>query len=330
MDIKEKVDYENKSQQIISFEYAYLSKDKNNNEQLKGNKVLPSINNPKLHTVQTNKNLKAQYLTSEQLLNIFIEKLFEKKLKNLNEKFNLNLIFPLYLSEKQKDNIKKIFKNKLDNNENFKDISIKYEDEMNFYLKKIKTKIENKKVEKTSENEKTQNKIIFIHFGGSSLVVILYNFYTEEIIKRKEKLIGGIDIDIKLTKDSLTKFTIENNGIKISDITLIYKVKNKIEEEKKNLYSNNKDKLEINIDRFKFGIPLKYKIDKDYLIIGIENIIDDFNNILKDVLENENKDEIKNVIYTGNNFKFKIFEEILFEYFPKNICESIFDEELKF
>ena len=92
---------------------------------------------------------------------------------------------PLYLNEEQKDKIKKIFKNKLDNNENFKDIFIG--DEMNFYLEKIKTKIENKKVEKTSENEKTQNKIIFIHFGGSSLVVILYNFYTEEIIKRINK-----------------------------------------------------------------------------------------------------------------------------------------------
>ena len=51
--------------------------------------------------------------------------------------------------------------------------------------------------------------------------------------------------------------------------------------------------------------------------------------ILENVLENENKDEIKNVIYTGNNFKFKIFEEILLKKFP-NICESIFDEELKF
>ena len=201
---------------------------------------------------------------------------------------------------------------------------------MKFYLEKIKTKIENKKVEKTSENEKPQNKLIFIHFGGSSLVVILCDCNTGKIIKRKEKLIGGIDIDIKLTKDSLTKFKNDSNGIKITDITLIYQVKNKIEEEKKNLYSNKKDKLEINIDRFKFGIPLKYEKDKDYLIIGIEKIIDDFNNILKDVLENENKDEIKNVIYTGNNFKFKIFEEILFEYFDKNICESIFDEELTF
>ena len=44
----------------------------------------------------------------------------------------------------------------------------------------------------------------------------------------------------------------------------------------------------------------------------------------------EHFEEIKNVIYTGNNFKFKIFEKILFDYFPKNICESIFDEELTF
>ena len=179
-------------------------------------------------------------------------------------------------------------------------------------------------------NKKFEDKIIFIHFGGSSLVVILCDCNTGKIIKRKEKLIGGIDIDIKLTKDSLTKFKNDSNGIKITDITLIYKVKNKIEEEKKNLYSNNKDKLEINIDRFKFGIPLKYEKDKDYLLIGIENIIDDFNKILDDVLENENKDEIENVIYTGNNFKFKIFEEILFEKFGKNICKSIFDEELTF
>ncbi len=328
LDIKEKVEYENKSQQIISFEYAYLSSGKKNHELLSKQKALPSINNPKLYTVQTSKNLNAKSLTSEQLLNMYIENLLEKKLKNLNEKFNLNLILPLYLSEEQKDKIGKNFKNKLSENENFGDICI--ENEMNFYLEKIKTKIENKKVEKTSENEKTQNKIIFIHFGGSSLVVILYNFYTEEIIKRKEKLIGGIDIDITLTKDSLTKFKNDSNGIKITDITLIYKVKNKIEEEKKNLYSNKKDKLEINIDKIKFSFSLKYEISKEYLLKGIENIIDDFNKILKDILENENKDEIKNVIYTGNNFKFKIFEEILFDYFPKNICESIFDEELTF
>jgi len=295
----------------------------------KGNKIFPSVEQPKLYTYCNNKNLNIHHYNSEELLNIFIEKLFEEKLKTINEKFNLKLILPLYLSEEQKDKIEKIFKNKLCDNKNFKNILIG--DEMKFYLEKIKTKIENnKKTEKTSESEKTQNKIIFIHFGGSSLVAILYNFYTEEIIKRKEKLIGGIDIDITLTKDCLEKFKNDSNGIKITDITLIYKVKNKIEEEKKNLYSNNKDKLEINIDRFKFGIPLKYKIDKDYLIIGIENIIDDFKNILENVLENENKDEIKNVIYTGNNFKFKIFEEILFEYFPKNICESIFDEELTF
>ena len=95
------------------------------------------------------------------------------------------------------------------------------------------------------------------------------------------------------------------------------------------LYSNNKDKLEINIERFKYGLTLKYEINKDYLIIAIEDIIDEINKILKNILENVNIDEIKNVIYTGNNFKFKIFEEILFEYFPKDICEHIFDEELK-
>jgi hypothetical protein len=165
---------------------------------------------------------------------MYIENLFEKKFKNINEKFNLNLILPLYLSEEQKDKIGKIFKNKLSDNENFKDIFIG--DEMNFYLEKIKTKIENnKKTDKTSENEKTQNKIIFIHFGGSSLVIILYDFCNDKIIKKKEKLIGGIDIDITLTKDCLTKFKKDSNGIKMKDITLIYKVKNLIEEEKKKI-----------------------------------------------------------------------------------------------
>ena len=111
--------------------------------------VIPSnTDSQKSKTVQPIKNLNSQYFISEQLLNMYIENLYEKKLKNLNEKFNLNLIFPLYLNQEQKDKIKKIFKNKLDNNENFKDIFI--EDEMNFYLEKIKTKIENKKVEKTS------------------------------------------------------------------------------------------------------------------------------------------------------------------------------------
>ena len=89
-------------------------------------------------------------------------------------------------------------------------------------------------------------------------------------------------------------------------------------------------KLEINIDKIKFNNSLKYKISKEDLIKCNENIINDFKMILENVLEKENKNEIKNVIYTGNNFKFKIFEEILFEKFDKNICISIFDEELKF
>ena len=233
LDIKEKVDYENKSQQIISFEYAYLSTNNNSHVDKDGKKIIPSQNEKgKSKTVQSDKNLNSQYFTSEQLLNMYIENLFEKKLKNLNEKFNLKLILPLYLNEEQKDKIKKIFKNKLDNNENFKDIFI--EDEMNFYLEKKIKKIENKKVEKTSENEKTQNKIIFIHFGGSSLVAILYDCDAGKIIKKSEKLIGGIDIDITLTKDCLAKFKNDNNGVKIMDITPIYKVKNLIEEEKKN------------------------------------------------------------------------------------------------
>ena len=328
----------------ISFNYMYLSsrkeeekKDNNQEEEKKDNnkeenekvinhrkledkkkdKILPSVEQPKLYTQQNNKNLNIHHYTSEELLNIFIENLIKDKLNNLkDEYFSLKLILPPYLNDQQKEKIKNIFLNKLGKEKTKNLINFIIKDEMDYYLENL--------------NKKFENKIIFIHFGGSSLVVILCDCNTGKIIKRKEKLIGGIDIDIKLTKDSLTKFTIENNGIKISDITLIYKVKNKIEEEKKNLYSNNKDKLEINIDRFKFGIPLKYKIDKDDLIIGIENIIDEFNKILQDVLENENKDEIKNVFYTGNNFKFRIFEEILFEKFDKNICKSIFDEELKF
>jgi hypothetical protein len=321
LDVKEKIEFE----KTISFEYAYLSTNNNSHVDKDGKKIIPSQNEKgKSKTVQTDKNLNAQYFTSEQLLNMYIENLLEKKLKNLNEKFNLNLILPLYLDEEQKDKIKKIFENKLNNNENFKEIFI--EDEMNFYLEKIKTKIENKKVEKTSENEKTQNKIIFIHFGGSSLVIILYDCDAGKIIKRKEKLIGGIDIDIKLTKDSLSKFTNENKEYKISDSSLIYKVKNKIEEEKKNLYSNNKDKLEINIEKFKHNKPLKYELnDEDEILSPIDDILEGFENIIINILENVNEDEIKNVICIGNNFKFIIFKKILFEHLPEELCEFIFE-----
>ncbi len=215
LDVKEKIEMENNIQKLISFEYAYHpSEDKKSRVGLgDGNKALPSINNPKPQTYQTIKNLNTQSFTSEELLNMYIKNLLEKKLKNLNEKFNLNLILPLYLSEKQKDKIEKIFKSNLSDNENFGDIFIG--DEMNFYLEKIKTKIENnKKTEKTSESEKTQNKIIFIHFGGSSLVIILYDFCNYKIIKKEEKLIGGIDIDITLTKDCFAKFKNDSNGLK--------------------------------------------------------------------------------------------------------------------
>jgi len=235
LDVKEKIEFENNIQNLISFEFKYQpSTEKKSHKNLNdNNKALPSINNPKPQTYQPTKNLNIQYFTSEQLLNMYIENLFEKKLKNLNEKFNLKLILHLFLSEEQKDKIEKIFKNKLSDNENFKNIFIG--DEMKFYLEKIKTKIENnKKTDKTSESEKTQNKIIFIHFGGSSLVIILYDFCNDKIIKKKEKLIGGIDIDITLTKDCLAKFKKDNNNIQITDSSPIYKIKNLIEEEKKN------------------------------------------------------------------------------------------------
>ncbi len=212
LDVKEKIELENKRLQIISFEFAYnSSEDKKSRVGLGKKKAIPSNkDDQKPKTVQPTKNLNSQYFTSEQLLNMYIENLFDKKLKNLKEKFNLKLILPLFLSEAQKDKIEKIFKNKLSVNENFKNIFIG--DEMKFCLEKIKTKIENKKVDKTSE--KTQNKIIFIHFGGSSLVIILYDFCNYKIIKKEEKLIGGIDIDITLTKDCFAKFKNDSNGLK--------------------------------------------------------------------------------------------------------------------
>ena len=184
LDVKEKIELENKRLQIISFEFAYSSSAEKKNHQNLGNKIVIPSNkdDQKPKTFQPTKNLNSQLFTSEQLLNMYIENLFEKKLKNLNEKFNLKLILPLYLSEAQKDKIEKIFKNKLSVNENFKNIFIG--DEMKFCLEKIKTKIENKKVDKTSE--KTQNKIIFIHFGGSSLVAILYDCDAGKIIKKKK------------------------------------------------------------------------------------------------------------------------------------------------
>ena len=184
LDVKEKIELENKRLQIISFEFAYNSSEDNKSRVGLGKKkAIPSnAEGQKPKTVQPTKNLNSQYFTSEQLLNMYIENLFDKKLKNLKEKFNLKLILPLFLSEAQKDKIEKIFKNKLSVNENFKNIFIG--DEMKFCLEKIKTKIENKKVDKTSE--KTQNKIIFIHFGGSSLVAILYDCDAGKIIKKKK------------------------------------------------------------------------------------------------------------------------------------------------
>jgi len=308
---------------IILFNYIFLSitieEEKYNKKdriEKDGNKIFPSIEKPKLWSQQNEKNLHYESYSSEELLSFYIDNLIEEKLNNLNEEyFSLQLILPLYLNDEQKAKIKNIFQTKLNEknlNENL--IDFKVFDEMNYCLGNI--------------NKKFENKIIFIHFGGSSLVVILYDYDNKQIIKKKEKLIGGIDIDIMLTKDSLTKFKNDNNGCSIMDVSLIYKVKNEIEEKKKELYTNNKDKLEINIERFKYGLTLKNEIEKDYLLIAIEDIIDEINDILKNILENVNKDEIKNVIYTGNNFKFKIFEHILYDYFPENICEHIFDEEL--
>jgi len=316
---------ENKDK-IFFFNYMFLSSSKEEeekdfnqklNREVKKdnqNKIFPSVSKPKVYTLLNKKIINLESFTSKDLLNLYITNIFEEKLNNLKEEyFVLQLILPLYLNDIQKAEIKYIFQtilNEKNLNKNLIDFIVK--DEMNYYLENI--------------NKNLENKIIFIHFGGSSLVVVLYDYDNKKIIKKEEKLIGGIDIDIMFTTDCLTKFKNDNNGCSIMDISLIYKVKNEIEEEKKKLYLNNK--LNIKIEKFKYGLTLKYEMDKDYLLIAIGDIITEINNILKNILKNVNKDEIKNVIYTGNNFKFKIFEEILYDYFPKNICEHIYDEEL--
>jgi len=290
--------------QIISFDYVYLS-EKINRKNMDGINILPSIDLAKqFHSVQSNKTLNKQTYTSEDLLNLYFKYLIKEKLNNINEEFELDLILPLYLNETQKKKIENIFRAKLkENGNNEKKVNVN--DEMNYYLGNI--------------NKKFENKIIFIHFGGSSLVVVLYDYDKEQIIKKEEKLIGGIDIDIKYTKDCLKKFP------NLDDISLIYKVKNEIEEEKKKLFLNDKNNLEINIENFKHNKPLKYELDKEDLLLTIEDILDGFENIIINILKNVNKEEIKNVICIGNNFKFIIFKNILFEYFPEKICEFIFE-----
>ena len=215
---------------IVSFNYMYLEEkekddkqtDKNNRREINGKKEIESLEKPKYLSVENRKNLTLQSYDSEQLLKIYTEYFIEEKLNNVkDEYYSLNLILPLYLNDIQKEKIKNIFLMKLDEknlSNNLNDFDVM--DEMSYYLQNL--------------NRNFENKIIFIHFGGSSLVIILYDCGKKNIIKKKEKLIGGIDIDIKLTKDSLAKFKNESNGIKIMDITLIYKVKNLIEEGKKN------------------------------------------------------------------------------------------------
>ena len=288
--------------QIISFDYEYLYL-KINRKNMDEINILPSIDLAKqFHSVQSNKTLNKQTFTSEDLLNLYFKYLIKEKLNNINEEFELDLILPLYLNETQKKKIENIFRAKLkENGNNEKKVNVN--DEMNYYLGNI--------------NKKFENKIIFIHFGGSSLVVVLYDYDKEQIIKKEEKLIGGIDIDIKYTKDCLKKFTNLN-------ISLIYKVKNEIEEEKKKLFLNDKNNLEINIE-FKHNKPLKYELDKEDLLLTIEDILDGFEKIIINILKNVNKEEIKNVICIGNNFKFIIIKKILFEYFPEKICEFIFE-----
>ena len=328
---------------LISFNYIYTSsftekkeeknmfkseininkddnKDKNDGkprEEKKGDKIFPSIKNEQNATVPNDGNMKQQSFSSEDLLNLYIENLIREKFNNLKkEYFSLKLILPSYLNDEQKEKIKNIFQTKLEEKElknNLND-EIIVKDEMIYFLENL--------------NKNFENKIIFIHFGGSSLVVILYDYNTKTIIKKLEKLIGGIDIDIMLTKNCLTKFKNDNNGCSIFERSLIYKVKNKIEEEKKNFYLNNNNKLEINLENIQYNLTLKYEINKEDLIKNIKFIKEEFNNILIDILKNVNKDEIKNVIYTGNNFKLKIFEEVLYQHFSENICESIFDEKL--
>ena len=70
-----------------------------------GNKIFPSVEQPKLYTYCNNKNLNIHHYTSEELLNIFIENLIKDKLNNLkDEYFSLKLILPPYLNNQQKKN----------------------------------------------------------------------------------------------------------------------------------------------------------------------------------------------------------------------------------
>ena len=82
LDVKEKIEFENNSQKIISFEFAYSSSaEKKSRKGLNlGNKIVIPSNkdDQKPKTFQPTKNLNSQLFTSEQLL-ICILKIYLKK-----------------------------------------------------------------------------------------------------------------------------------------------------------------------------------------------------------------------------------------------------------
>ena len=108
---EKKEDIEN----ISKSELFYDKEKKENNDKLhrrenKRNKKFESINEFKHFSLTNNKNTIILYFTSEQLLNLYIQNLFETKLNNLKkEYFSLKLIMPSYLNDEQKNRIKNIF-----------------------------------------------------------------------------------------------------------------------------------------------------------------------------------------------------------------------------
>ena len=306
---------------IIKFNFKLRKSNEKHRKFMESKKILESIKVNNHLTVDNNYYINYSP-TSKELLEIFIKLLYEDLPNIFNdikfEKININIIFPSYLNDVQKNIIKdifiEIFKNKFE-----KSLKLIFEDEINYYLYKISKKIQ------------IENKIIFIHFGGSSLVVILYDYNSKIILCKKEKLIGGLDIDVILTNKSLTKFEIDNNGAEIMDVIKIYRIKNEIEEQKKELGVDGD--LNIEIESIKYNRDLNYEMKNNYLKEIFNEIKVDFKNLLDEVIEvvENKKEEIKKVIYTGNNFKLHYFVNFLhdyfFDYFGENRCESIFDEE---
>lgn len=169
-----------------------------------------------------------------------------------------------------------------------------------------------------------RSKMVFIDFGHSSIQICACDFSASkwEIIAEDFLLIGGLDIDLKMT-DHFLDILRTKNVKKCLPIDLLDEV-----EKLKIKMSVNTEELPLNVEHL-FGSEISLSMDRDEMEEVCSELFEKLKTWVKKFLEDSGIDpnEIQDIELVGGSSRIPAFKTIIKEVFGKSPLETMNQDE---